>query len=131
MKTGSLVFGIIALFFITITPIYWFLSYDPTGTAALILTCLLNLLICFYLVVTARRLPPQPQDDKEGEIADAAGEYGFFSPYSWWPLATAFCFGLVILSIVVGFWLMVIGAALGAVALLGFVFEYYRGEHAH
>ena len=28
-------------------------------------------------------------------------------------------------------WLLIIGAGLGMVALSGFVFEYYRGEHAH
>jgi len=131
MKIGGLIFGGIAAFFVIMSPIYWFASYDPTGTAALILTALLCLLITFYLAVTAKRLPPQPQDDKEGEISDAAGEYGFFSPHSWWPLATAFTFGLVILSIVVGFWLMVIGGVLGSIALIGFVFQYYRGEHAH
>jgi hypothetical protein len=28
-------------------------------------------------------------------------------------------------------WLLIIGVGLGALALSGFVFEYYRGEHAH
>jgi hypothetical protein len=28
-------------------------------------------------------------------------------------------------------WLVVIGFGLGGLALSGFVFEYYRGEHAH
>ena len=28
-------------------------------------------------------------------------------------------------------WLVIIGVVLGAVALSGWVFEYYRGEHAH
>ena len=28
-------------------------------------------------------------------------------------------------------WLFIIGAVLGALALSGLVFEYYRGEHAH
>ena len=28
-------------------------------------------------------------------------------------------------------WLAIIGAALGAVATCGLVYEYYRGEHAH
>jgi hypothetical protein len=28
-------------------------------------------------------------------------------------------------------YLMIIGMGLGAVALSGLVFEYYRGEHAH
>lgn len=28
-------------------------------------------------------------------------------------------------------WLFIIGGVLGAVALCGLIFEYYRGEHAH
>ena len=28
-------------------------------------------------------------------------------------------------------WLVIIGVVLGAVALSGLIFEYYRGEHAH
>ena len=29
---------------------------------------------------------PASRGPKEGEIADGAGELGFFPPYSWWPL---------------------------------------------
>ena len=28
-------------------------------------------------------------------------------------------------------WLLIIGLVLGGLALTGWVFEYYRGEHAH
>jgi len=37
----------------------------------------------------------------------------------------------MVYGVVIGWWLFVIGAVFGAVALCGFVFEYYRGEHAH
>jgi hypothetical protein len=36
-----------------------------------------------------------------------------------------------VLGVVIGWWLVIIGATLGVVALTGWVFEYYRGEHAH
>ena len=36
--------------------------------------------------------------------------------------------GLIALA---AWWLVIIGFTLGAVVLCGFVFEYYRGEHAH
>jgi hypothetical protein len=36
-----------------------------------------------------------------------------------------------VLGVVIGWWLVIIGAGLGVVALTGWVFEYYRGEHAH
>jgi hypothetical protein len=28
-------------------------------------------------------------------------------------------------------WLLIIGVGLGAISLTGWVFEFYRGEHAH
>ena len=38
---------------------------------------------------------------------------------------------VVFLGLVFGWWLFLIGAAMATIAVLGFVFEYYRGEHAH
>ena len=62
-------------------------SHDPTGTTALALAVGLAVLTGFYLLFTGRRLPTRgPEDDNEAEIAEGAGELGFFSPHSWWPL---------------------------------------------
>jgi hypothetical protein len=41
------------------------------------------------------------------------------------------CLATMALGVAVGWWRFIIGAALGAVALCGLIFEYYRGEHAH
>jgi hypothetical protein len=117
---------------VLVTPSYWFITGDHTGFTALIMTSLLTLLITFYLGFAAKRMThPRPEDLKDGEIADGAGELGFFPPYSWWPLWCALCLATAALGVAVGWWLFVIGAGLGAVALCGLVFEYYRGEYAH
>jgi hypothetical protein len=42
-------------------------------------------------------------------------------------LALALC----VLGIVFGWWLFIIGVGAGSMALIGWVFEFYRGEHAH
>src|SRR6202021_4115771 len=62
--------------------VYWYTSYDPTGTTALALAVGLCLLIGFYLMFTGRRLPMRPEDDTEAEVSDGTGEIGFFSPHS-------------------------------------------------
>ncbi len=131
MKSEAWVFGICSVFFFVITPAYWFSSKDPTGTTAFTMTFLLVALITFYLGVHARKMEPRPEDRKEAEIAEGAGELGFFPPYSWWPLWCAACLALMTLGVAVGWWLFVIGLVFGAIALCGLVFEYYRGEHAH
>ena len=131
MKAESWIFILCTVFFVIVAPAYWFITYEPTGTAALIMTALLTALVSFYLGFHARKMEPRPEDRKDAEIADGAGELGFFPPYSWWPLWCAGCAALIVLGIIFGWWLFIIGAALGVFALSGLIFEYYRGEHAH
>lgn len=131
MRYETLIFGIMAVFFLIVTPVYWFMSYDPTGTAALTMTFLLTTLVTFYLGFHATHMDPRPEDRNQAEIADGAGELGFFPPYSWWPLWCAATLGLCVLGIIYGWWLFIIGVALGAIAVAGWIYEYYRGDYAH
>ncbi len=131
MKVEGNMFAAFAVFVVPVTVVYWYYSKDPTGTAALILTFGLCAMIGFYLLFTAKRIDLRPEDDSNAEIADSAGELGFFSPYSWWPLAVAAGGAVIFLGVAVGWWLVAMGIPLFAVAVYGFVFEYYRGEHAH
>lgn len=121
----------IAVFFVIVTPAYWVISNDVTGTVALTMTLLLALMMGGYLGFVAKEIPDRPEDRKDGEIADGAGELGFFPPFSWWPLWCALAFALVVLGIVFGWWLFIMALPLGAMAIIGWVFEFYRGIHAH
>jgi hypothetical protein len=132
MKAEAWLFVVCSVFFVLVAPAYWFITLDPTGTSALVMTALLALLVTFYLGFHASRMDPRPEDRKEAEIADGAGELGFFPPYSWWPLWCAMTLGVIVLATAFGaWWMMIIGFGLGAVALCGWVYEYYTGEHAH
>ena len=132
MKAEAWVFGICSIFLVLVTPAYWFIAGDPTGTAALTMTGLLALLVTFYLGFHARRMTPRPEDRLDGEIADGAGELGFFPPYSWWPFWCACTLGMIVFALAMTqWWLAVLGSALGVLTLSGWIFEYYRGQHAH
>lgn len=131
MKAEAWMFIVCTVFLVLVTPAYWFVTGDPTGFAALIMTTLLTAMVSFYLGFHAMRMEPRPEDRKDAEIADGAGELGFFPPYSWWPLWCALALSVVILGVCIGWWLAIIGSAIGIVVLCGWVFEYYRGEHAH
>lgn len=111
--------------------IYWLLAGEPVGTVALAFTAGLAFLVGYYLLFTARRIDERPEDMVDAEIADGAGELGFYSPHSWWPLPVAFFAAVSFLGIIFGWWLFLIGAIGGGLAVIGFVFEYYRGEPAH
>jgi hypothetical protein len=98
----------------------------------LVMTTLLVAMITLYLGFHAAKMDPRPEDRKDAEIADGAGELGFFPPYSWWPLWCGATLAVMVYGIAIGaWWLFIIGVFLGALALCGLVFEYYRGEHAH
>jgi hypothetical protein len=132
MKAEALIFAICAVFLLLVTPAYWFISYDPTGTAALTMTFLLALLVTFYLGFHAARMDPRPEDRKDAEISDGAGELGFFPPYSWWPLWCGATLALCVFGIAMGAWfLFIIGVGVGIIALCGWIYEYYVGVHAH
>lgn len=132
MKAESLIFGVCGAFFVLVAPAYWFIAYDPTGTAALTMTALLCLLVAFYLGFHASKMDPRPEDLKDSEIADGAGELGFFPPSSWWPLWCAATGAIVVFSIAyMAWWLFIVGAVLGLVSLSGWIFQFYIGDHAH
>jgi hypothetical protein len=111
--------------------VYWYTSYDPTGTTALALAVGLALLVGFYVLFTGRRLPPRPEDNDEAEIAEGTGEIGFFSPHSWWPFWLGLSAAVAFAGIAIGWWLFLIGMLAVLFASIGFVFEYYRGHFAH
>jgi Cytochrome c oxidase subunit IV len=137
VKVEAWIFGSLTIFMIIVTPIYWFISADEngvpeiTGTVALIMTTLLVLMIWVYLLLVAGRMEPRPEDRKTGEIAEGAGELGFFPPQSKWPLFLSLTFVLVVLAPIYGWWLMIIGFGVGFVTLTGLLYEFYRGDHAH
>ncbi|MCY7395404.1 MAG: cytochrome c oxidase subunit 4 [Nocardioides sp.] len=138
MKAEAWVFAICTVFFILVSPAYWFVTAaseeggDWTGTSALTMTTLLTLMVTLYLGFHAKKMDPRPEDRNDAEIADGAGELGFFPPYSWWPLWAAATLGVCVFGVATSaWWLFIIGIALGAVALSGWIYEYYRGEHAH
>lgn len=133
MKVESWLFGAGTFFFVPIGVIYGLLTnwQEPVGPTALILTGGLALMVGWFLWFTARHIDARPEDDPQAPIEAAAGEYGFFSPHSWWPLPLAAAAALTFAGLAVGWWMVTIGVVLGALALVGWVFEYWRGAHAH
>ena len=131
MKIEARLFLAGIVFYTASAIVYGLWAREPAGTTALALTAGLALLIGFYLSFTGSRIGERPEDRTDGEIDEVAGEYGFFSPHSWWPLPTAAGAAVVALGLIFGWWLLCIGICLFGFSVIGRVFEYYRGDHAH
>src|SRR5499427_7740068 len=134
MKVEARVFLTIAAFLWVIAILYgiWTDKADghvePAGLAALILSGgLLGIAGSFFWFVS-RRIDPRPEDRPDAEIAEGAGDLGFFSPGSYWPIgiagaATVTGVALAFLQI----WLVVVGVVALGFTVGGLLFEYYIG----
>ena len=67
--------------------------------------------------------------DQMAEQEEADPDYGFFSPYSWWPLWLGLSAAICFLGLAVGWWVFAIGAFFAVPALIGWTFEYWKGAH--
>jgi hypothetical protein len=134
MKNEYRLFAGLAVFLFGTAAVYWYwtgssdLGYEHIGTVALILTGLLMAMCGFYFWFVSRRIPPRPEDRDDAEIADAAGEVGFFSPGSYWP------FGIAVAAAITGFglvfwmwWLIAVGVVGLLMTTCALLFEYYTG----
>ncbi|HEY2701709.1 MAG TPA: cytochrome c oxidase subunit 4 [Pseudonocardiaceae bacterium] len=105
-------------------------SIEPVGLVGLLLTGGLCLIIGTYFAFVSRRLEPRPEDNDDAEISDGAGEVGFFSPGSYWPVMLAFAAALGGLAL--AFWeIWMIVVAIIAILFMvgGLVFEYHIGPN--
>lgn len=133
MKNEANLFAFVAPFFLVVGVVYGIVTHweEPVGAAALLLVFGLMAMVGWYLMRTARHIDPRPEDDPNGEIAQGAGEQGFYSPWSWWPIVLSGGAAVCFLGLAIGWWIFGIGAVLSIIALVGWVFEYSRGVHAH
>ena len=144
-------FWVLAAFFVLATGVYsvWAFLYDAqnlatdpsggegsstiewVGTTGLALCAALSTLIAFYLRRSHRGQGGElPKDRLDAEIDDGDAEQGHFSPWSWWPMTLAGAAALVFVGIAVGVWISIIGVGIFVVAIVGWVYEYYRGYFA-
>ncbi|MBB5156206.1 cytochrome c oxidase subunit 4 [Saccharopolyspora phatthalungensis] len=132
MKVESRIFNIITIFFFLSAVVYGVWSREPVGTVGLILVGGLSLIIGSYFSFVARRIEDRPEDNPDAEISDGAGEMGFFSPGSYWPvgLAASAAFAGIALAFF-HVWMIVIAVGFVLIMVAGLVFEYHTGQGHH
>ena len=137
MKTNAKLFLLLTAFYLIDAVIYGYWSFNANGKVEIIGTAAIGMLvflsgfIYFYVNKTANHSGVLPEDRLDANIEEGDAEIGFFSPWSWWPLALGFFASIVFASLAVGWWLTFCAVPLALVALIGLVFEYSRGQHAH
>lgn len=101
---------------------------EVVGVAGLILSGgLVGIPGAFFWFVS-RRIDPRPEDRSDAEIAEAAGDVGFFSPGSYWPITLASAATVVGIGLSLAqLWIVIIGVLFLMFAIGGLLFEYYSG----
>jgi hypothetical protein len=126
MKVEARLFEIVTAFCFLVGIVYTVLTGEPVGVAGLFLTGGLCLIVGTYFRFLARRLETRPEDNPEAEVSDGAGDVGFFSPGSYWPIALAGSAGLLAISLAFFLvWAIAISVVILLLAVAGLVFEYH------
>lgn len=138
MRIEARLFEILTVLFVIITAAYGTLTsifrheVEWAGTTALALTAGLTLIIGTFFRFVARRLDLRPEDFEDADIADGAGELGFFAPHSWWPIMAALSFSVAAVGAALWLpWLIAAGIVFVLASVSGWVFEYYVGPEKH
>jgi hypothetical protein len=127
MKTNWRLFVGLSIFYVAMTIIYYYIGGEAVGISGMILSACLAGMVGFYLWFTDKRIGHDlPEDRLDAEIADGAGELGFYSPHSWWPLPVALSSMVTALSLLVGWWMTLIGVGALVISIIGFVTEYEK-----
>ncbi|HNP58647.1 MAG TPA: cytochrome c oxidase subunit 4 [Gordonia sp. (in: high G+C Gram-positive bacteria)] len=138
MKIEARIFELLTAFFLIGAVVYTVLTamsskgVEWAGATAFYFSGGLTLIIGTYFRFVARRVEIRPEDYDEAEIEDGAGELGFFSPHSWWPIliaagAALFALGFATRNI----WFALAAAGMIVVTAAGLVFEYHWGPEKH
>jgi hypothetical protein len=131
VKVEALIFSIIGVFCVIAAVVYGVWSQEAIGTTALVLSAGLLLLIGGFFWFVSRRIDARPEDRKDAEIAEGAGELGFFSPGSYWPLGIAASAGTMGLALAFFYsWMIIIAGIAIIITVGGLLFEYYVGQNA-
>jgi hypothetical protein len=131
VKVEALIFMIIAAFCGIAAAVYGIWSREPIGTTALVLSGGLTGLIGGFFWFVSRRIDARPEDRKDADIADGAGELGFFPPASYWPFALAMSAALMGLALAFFYsWLILIAGVALMITIGGLLFEFYVGQNA-
>lgn len=139
MKSNIVIFGILTAYFLIVGSMYtiWNLIthgyVEWAGTTAILLSGGLTAMISVYIwLVQKKQGGVLVEDRQDTDIDDGDPEIGEFSPWSWWPIVLAFSLSLVILGLCIGFnfWLTFLSLPIVLIAVVGWVYEYYRGHFA-
>ena len=139
MRNEARLFDVVMVFAFFVAAVYAVMTgvmtrdgVEPVGTIALLLTGGLTFLVGSYIRFVGRRIPARPEDNNEAEVSDGAGEMGFFSAGSYWPVGLAASAALIGIALAfMQIWLLILAFIALLITIGGLVFEYHSRPSHH
>ena len=132
MKVNWRLFAFLSVFYVIMTVIYYYVGGEAVGITGMLLSACLAGMVAFYVWFTQKRIGTAiPSDNEDAEIADDAGELGFYSPHSWWPRPVAVSAVAMSLGLIIGWWLTLIALGALIISIIGMVTEYEKPISQH
>jgi hypothetical protein len=127
VKANWQLFTGLSVFYVLMTVVYWYVGGEAVGITGMLLAACLAGMVGFYVWFTQKRIGKlMPSDNVTAEISDGAGELGFYSPHSWWPLPVALAAVAMGMGLIIGWWLTVIAVTALFFGIIGWVTEYEK-----
>jgi hypothetical protein len=127
MNANWKLFSGLSAFYFALAVVYYYVGGESVGITGMILAGSLAGMVGFYVWFTQKRIGQAiPSDNDNAEIADDAGELGFYSPHSWWPLPVALSATAMGLGLIIGWWLTLISLGALVISIIGMVTEYEK-----
>jgi hypothetical protein len=127
MNANWKLFSGLSVFYVIMAVIYYYVGGEAVGITGMILAACLAGMVGFYIWFTQKRIGfAIPSDNDDAEIADDAGELGFYSPHSWWPLPVALSATVMSVGLLIGWWLVLIALGVLVISIIGMVTEYEK-----
>ncbi|UOQ58462.1 cytochrome c oxidase subunit 4 [Leucobacter allii] len=139
MKSNIVIFWILTAYLLVVAGVYALWNhllnnaFDWPVTLLIAISAGLTAFIAIYLMLVQKKQGGVLVEDRDdSDIDDGDPELGEFSPWSWWPILLAFGASLTVLGFCIGFhfWLTFLTAPLVLIGVVGWVYEYYRGNFA-
>ncbi len=127
MKASWQLFTGLSGFYVLLAIVYWQVDGEAVGITGMVLAACLAGMVGFYIWFTQKRIGEiLPEDSESAEISDGAGELGFYSPHSWWPLPVAASATAMGMGLIIGWWLTLIALGVLVLSIIGMVTEYEK-----
>lgn|SRR5690606_4991906 len=143
MRSNVVLWWILAVFFFILSGVYtvWHILAYPelvgaakvewVGSIAFLFGAFMAAMVAVYLQRTHKAQGGElPEDILTSDVDDGDPELGEFAPWSWWPMVLAASAAVFMVGLSVGHFLLPIGIAVFVVAVVGWTYEYYRGNFA-